>query len=230
MRFGLSATALLAMAASAFAQTADFDPIFTPKANEVIPAGSTYVVTWEAPAKYAADTVSIHLIGGDSQDKQVPLLDIAAGVKNSALSYSWQVDASLGAAKIYGLVFKLESNPAIFQYSNPFQIKGSGSKQAGAPTVTLTTSTGIKTVTLSSTTVPLTTAISYTNTSTLSSNSTTLAPKPSSSLVLVTSTTLLPPTTTAPAPVPTKSAGAGPVVSAGPLSVLGGLFIALLAL
>lgn len=78
MRFNLSVTAVLAMAASAFAQTADFDPIYTPKSDEVVPAGSTYTVTWDAPAKYADDTVSIHLIGGASQNAQVPLLDIAS--------------------------------------------------------------------------------------------------------------------------------------------------------
>ncbi|KND94943.1 hypothetical protein TOPH_00211 [Tolypocladium ophioglossoides CBS 100239] len=254
MRFSLSVTAVLAMAASAFAQTADFDPIFTPTPNEVVPAGSTFTITWEAPAKYAGDTISIHLIGGATQGQQVPLLDIAAGVKNSAKSYSWQVDASLGAEKVYGLVFKLESNPAIFQYSNPFQIKASDTKSTGSATVTLTTSHGIKTVTLSSTSTPVTTTTtstpvttsasvatssyvkhntttSYTYSSTVPCNSTTLATSPGSSLVVITSTTLVNnPTPTAPTTVPIKSTAAAPIVGTGSLSILGGLLVAFLAL
>lgn len=80
MRFTISvAAAVMAFAASAFAQTADFDPITKPEANEVVPTGETYEITWTAPAKYAgeSDTISISLIGGDSQNTQVPLIDIA---------------------------------------------------------------------------------------------------------------------------------------------------------
>lgn len=75
MRF--SVATILAFAATAFAQTADFDPIYAPKANEIIPAGSTYTITWKAPAKYSEGTVKIELIGGATQGTQVPLTDIA---------------------------------------------------------------------------------------------------------------------------------------------------------
>lgn len=67
----------MALAATAFAQTADFNPIYKPDANQVIPAGSTFDIVWDAPAKYEAGSVSIHLIGGATQNTQVPLLDIA---------------------------------------------------------------------------------------------------------------------------------------------------------
>jgi hypothetical protein len=77
MRFTISATAVLAMAMSAFAQTPDFDPVYTPAANAVIKAGSTFEITWQAPAKYAEGTISISLIGGATQNTQVPLEDIA---------------------------------------------------------------------------------------------------------------------------------------------------------
>lgn len=76
MRFFATASALLAMATAAIAQTADFNPIFTPKDLEEIPAGSLYEVTWEAPAKYADGTVSISLIGGATQGTLVPIGDI----------------------------------------------------------------------------------------------------------------------------------------------------------
>ncbi|CCE31100.1 uncharacterized protein CPUR_04951 [Claviceps purpurea 20.1] len=158
MRF--SAAAVLAFAASALAQTPDFDPIYTPKKDEVVAAGSPLVITWDAPAKYASGTVSISLIGGPTQNSQQPIAEIASGVKNSAKTYTWNVDASLGKDNVYGLVFKLESDKQIFQYSNPFHIKAAGDKASGSDGVTLTKSVGTKTVLLSSTpaTVSTTTA------------------------------------------------------------------------
>lgn len=66
------------MTVAAVAQTADFNPVYTPSSNEEIPAGSTFEITWSAPAKYADGTVSISLIGGADQGSQVPLADIAS--------------------------------------------------------------------------------------------------------------------------------------------------------
>lgn len=48
-----------------------------------------------------------------------------AGVSNDAEAFNWAVDAALGDKNVYGLVIKLESNPSVFQYSNPFKIAGS---------------------------------------------------------------------------------------------------------
>jgi hypothetical protein len=155
MRF-TSASAVLALAASVFAQTPDFDPIYTPASNAELEAGSTFEVTWAAPAKYADGTITIELIGGVDQDHQVPIAVVATGVANSANKYSWTVGADLGDAAVYGLRFKLESNPEIFQYSNPFHIKASASKPdyslpaESSADVTLTTSEGAVTYTLSS--------------------------------------------------------------------------------
>uniref|UniRef100_A0A1Y1LEZ2 Yeast cell wall synthesis Kre9/Knh1-like N-terminal domain-containing protein n=1 Tax=Photinus pyralis TaxID=7054 RepID=A0A1Y1LEZ2_PHOPY len=224
MRFSIAT--ILAFAATAFAQTADFDPIYAPKADETIPAGSTYTVTWKAPAKYSEGTVKIELIGGATQGTQVKLADIASGVKNSAESYSWTVDSSLGDKAVYGLVFRYESDPNIFQYSNPFHIKASGNQPSGSSSgsVTITTSHGTKTVTLSSlstSTAPVTSTAAASSTSvtttsapattsthsktikyntTLPAN-TTLVVKTSSSQsapVLITSTAVFKPTTAAP--------------------------------
>lgn len=76
MRFSIAT--VLAFAASAFAQAADFDPIYTPKANEVVPAGAPFTVTWEAPAKYLDGTITIELIGGATQNTQTKLSTIAS--------------------------------------------------------------------------------------------------------------------------------------------------------
>ncbi|ODA78758.1 hypothetical protein RJ55_06141 [Drechmeria coniospora] len=242
MRFQLSLSAVLALAASAFAQTADFDPIYTPKSNEVIPAGSPYSITWSAPAKYAAGTISIHLIGGATQNTQVPIMDIASGIKNSDNGYTWLVDATLGSQAVYGLVIKLESDPSIFQYSMPFQIKGNGvvttgtTSRSSASTTTDSTTTGSVTTTTTqhSTTSYPTTHVGYNSTSiakpTHPSNSTTLATKPvRTSGARITSTAAMYPTATSttPAKVPANAAS---VVGAGSLGVVAALALALVAM
>ncbi|EEY18657.1 conserved hypothetical protein [Verticillium alfalfae VaMs.102] len=133
--------------ASAVAQNPDFNPVNKPSPNEQIPAGSTYKIEWTAPAKFAGVTIKIALIGGETQQTQVPLLDIASGIPNSALSYEWKVPADIGGKKFYGLVLTSEANAADWQFSNPFVItagSGSGSKAptygAGSSTVVVTTS------------------------------------------------------------------------------------------
>ncbi|KAF4124074.1 Pfam:Drmip Hesp [Geosmithia morbida] len=123
---------ILALAATAIAQTAGFDPIYTPSNGEVIPAGSTYTVTWSAPAAYKSGNVAISLIGGADQGTLVPIANIASGVANSAESYQWSVSSDLGDAALYGLIFTLESDTSIYQYSMPFKIKKSDSKSASA--------------------------------------------------------------------------------------------------
>jgi hypothetical protein len=77
MKFALSISALAAFAASVMAQTADFNPVFTPEDNQEVPAGKTFEITWKAPAKYADGTVSLELIGGPDQNSQDKIADIA---------------------------------------------------------------------------------------------------------------------------------------------------------
>ncbi|CAM1507033.1 Fc.00g066740.m01.CDS01 [Cosmosporella sp. VM-42] len=192
-----SVAAVLAFAASAFAQTADFDPIFTPSNGEVVPAGSTFKITWQAPAKYANEKIIISLIGGATQATQVPLQDIATGVSNAAESYDWAVDASLGAEAFYGLVFKLQSDPNVFQYSMPFKIGGgSVSSSSASATTTLTATTGVKTVTLSSSSASTTVVV----------ETTTSKPAPATTDIVIDVTTTVPCNGTTPIPVETKTA------------------------
>lgn len=86
--------------------------------------------------------------------------DKLAGVANSAGSFVWNVPADLGADAFYGFIVKYESNPSIFQYSNPFHVKAGSVAQ---DTTTVTTSTGIKTVSLAtqSTSAPVVTSAPY---------------------------------------------------------------------
>lgn len=246
MRFFASAAAVMAMISAAAAQAADFDPIFEPQSGATVNAGSTFEVTWEAPEKYQDGTISIHLIGGASDTTLVPIADIATGVSNAANTYSWTVDASLGADATYGLVFRWEADPSIFQYSNPFHIAAasgdvppvaSSSVSAG---VTVTTAEGVVTVTLtscppSSTSTPVTTSSFHHNTtistSTISTSSawnTTFVPPPATSVVLPPPVVTTPaPAPTTPAPVPTGVPAGAARFYSGSALVLGGVAVAL---
>jgi len=124
MQFTISAAALMAFAAKALAQVADFDPVLTPTNWEEVSAGKTLEITWQAKPKYSGEKISISLIGGATQNTQVPIKTIATGIDNDAASYSWAIDSTLGTENVYGLVLKLESNPEVFQYSFPFKIEG----------------------------------------------------------------------------------------------------------
>ena len=78
MRFFASTSAVLAFAASVIAQTAGFNPIFTPGLNEEVPAGENFEITWEATEPYQDANIKISLIGGASQGTQQPIQDIAS--------------------------------------------------------------------------------------------------------------------------------------------------------
>jgi hypothetical protein len=79
MRFAISAVAaVMAMASSVVAQTADFDSVSAPTSWEVIPAGSTYHINWNPPAKYASEKVEISLVGGKTQGTQIPISTLAS--------------------------------------------------------------------------------------------------------------------------------------------------------
>jgi hypothetical protein len=195
----LSLSVLAAFAATVLAQTADFDPVTKPLDNEKIPAGETYEIVWQAPAKYAEGTVSLHLIGGESQGSQVPLADIAAGIPNSAEKYSWAVDAALGDAKVYGLVIKYESDPAIFQYSNPFHIVKAEGGDSADTTTTISKSYGEKTITLSSC------DCEETSTSSIVTPPPVSTPTPTTTPAVNSTTTYVKPTTVKTKPLPTTT-------------------------
>ncbi|KAF6798837.1 hypothetical protein CMUS01_03457 [Colletotrichum musicola] len=149
MRFTVSAAALLAFVANALAQNPDFDPVTKPLSNEKVNAGSTYTIEWTAPEKFKDVTISISLIGGATQGTQIPLLDIASGIPNSAGKYSWTIPSTLGKDAIYGLKLASEANPDVdWQWSNPFHIVAAEGASSG--TTTVTSSVGTATVTLSS--------------------------------------------------------------------------------
>jgi hypothetical protein len=234
MRVFSAAAAVLAFAASALAQTADFDPIYSPAEGTVVQAGQPFKVTWSAPAKYQSGTVSISLIGGADANTLVPIGDaLATGVQNSALSWTWNVDSKLGDKAAYGLVFRWEADTSIYQYSQRFSIKAAAavsssvSATASVPVVT-TTASGVKTVTLTSCPPDAVTSSAAAGNGTASwttkiSNSTVVPTyKPTGALPTTTKGSV---PTGSSAPIPTAAA---PHVGAGIVAVFGGVAAALL--
>ncbi|KAK2046959.1 hypothetical protein LZ31DRAFT_172550 [Colletotrichum somersetense] len=155
MQFTISAAAFLAFAASALAQNPNFDPVYKPTSNEKVNAGSSLTIEWDAPDAFKDVTVAISLIGGATQNTQVPLMDIVSGIPNSAKTYTWAIPSTLGKDAFYGLVIKSEANPSVdFQYSNPFHIVAGEGGSTGTTTVLATS--GTATVTLSANTASVT--------------------------------------------------------------------------
>lgn len=75
MRFTVS-TAFLALASSVLAQTPGFDPITKPTKGEVIPAGSTFEIEWEASTNWTGP-VTIGLLGGPDAGGLQPISVLA---------------------------------------------------------------------------------------------------------------------------------------------------------
>ncbi|KAK8049084.1 hypothetical protein PG994_010814, partial [Apiospora phragmitis] len=157
MRFATFSAAVVTFAVSALAQVDGFDPITNPTQDEKVAAGSKFTIKWQPGDVKGA--VKIALIGGATQNTQVPLTTISTGVDNQAGSFEWTVPETLGDKAVYGLTIALESKPETFQYSFPFHItpkeagastaaansEAGGYKASGMPTVTVSLSSAVST-------------------------------------------------------------------------------------
>lgn len=128
MRFATISAAVATFAVSALAQVDGFDAIVSPTQDQKIAAGEKLTIKWQPGEVKGA--VKIALIGGATQNTQVPLTTISTGVDNQAGAFEWTIPETLGDKAVYGLTISLESNPATFQYSFPFHITA---KEAAAP-------------------------------------------------------------------------------------------------
>lgn len=73
MQFTISVAALMAFASGALAQLAGFDTMYKPESGQVIPAGQSYTIEWEAgPSEYDDETISIVLLAGQSPETLEP--------------------------------------------------------------------------------------------------------------------------------------------------------------
>ncbi|KAK8033283.1 hypothetical protein PG991_002681 [Apiospora marii] len=169
MRFATISAAVATFAVSAMAQVDGFDPITSPTQDQKVAAGETLSIKWQPGQVKGA--VKIALIGGATQNTQVPLTTISTGVDNQAGAFEWTIPETLGDKAVYGLTIALESDPATFQYSFPFHIspkaaaaapKEAGSSSAAAskeagdyptadkPVVTVSLSSAVSTAAASS--------------------------------------------------------------------------------
>ncbi|PHH54020.1 hypothetical protein CFIMG_008062RA00001 [Ceratocystis fimbriata CBS 114723] len=141
-------TLIAALAGNALAQVAGFNPITAPIRDEVLTAGSNYVIQWTPEATYNADTITIQLMAGAS-NLTLDITDaIASSISSSAGKYEWAIPTSLKQANTYGFKLVLDKDNSIYQFSNPFSIKfGAGSSSTseeatyGEPKTAATTTT-----------------------------------------------------------------------------------------
>ncbi|KAK7951918.1 uncharacterized protein PG986_007646 [Apiospora aurea] len=163
MRFATVSAAVATFAVSALAQIDGFDAIVSPTDGQKVVAGEKLNIKWQP--RDVTGSVKIALIGGATQNTQVPLTTISSGVDNQAGAFEWAVPADLGDKAVYGLTITLESDPKTFQYSFPFHIApaeggastaaatseaAGGYKASGMPTVTVSLSSAASTAAASS--------------------------------------------------------------------------------
>jgi hypothetical protein len=249
MRFS-TISAVLAFAASTYAQTAGFDPITAPTQDQNVAAGSTLDIVWEPSANYTG-TVSITLLEGATPSTLTLGNVVKAGIENSVGKFSWAIPSDIATFATYGFKITLDSDTTIFQYSFPFHITGtstSSSSYSGsmtsASTKTMTLSTGtaytptssalssstssanltssvIKTASYNATTMSTASSIKPTgNSSTTYAVSTTTGSGSSASKTGSSATT----TSSGPAAATTNAAVAN--IASGSMALFGGLVIA----
>lgn len=221
-------TVILALASSVLAQTPGFDVISKPTKDEVIPAGSTYLIDWE-PSTNWTGPVTIDVLGGPNQGGLQPLSVLAKGVDSAAGQYSWAVDKTLGTLNTYGIRITLESDPTIFQYSFPFVIKASAdgkssSSSSSGSTESSTTSPSSTSSGAAGTTVTTVTTPTITSAPTGGNLSTTGTP---SKTLVTTTTTGTSKTSPTGSTVPSNP---GAIVRASSVALLGGFALAFFAL
>lgn len=80
MQFTVPAAAFMAFVSGALAQVAGFDTIYKPEEGEVVAAGDSVTIVWEAaPAEYDDETIAIFLLSGETPATLVTSEDPIAG-------------------------------------------------------------------------------------------------------------------------------------------------------
>ncbi|KAG9238826.1 Ser-Thr-rich glycosyl-phosphatidyl-inositol-anchored membrane family-domain-containing protein [Amylocarpus encephaloides] len=156
MRF-TSAIVAAAALAPVLAQTPGFDPITAPTADQTLPAGSSFDITWTPSADEG--TVKIVLIQGESPTTLQQGPTVASGIQNSAGKFTWTVPGN--DFNTYGFNISLDNSDK-FQLSNPFHISGdasSSSSSSASSTATISSSTS----SVTSATLPTSTAVNSTS-------------------------------------------------------------------
>ncbi|TVY28040.1 hypothetical protein LHYA1_G002639 [Lachnellula hyalina] len=136
MRFTQTIFALAAFTSAVLATdpTPGFDAISSPSTKDQnLVAGSDFTITWTASSYTSdSDTVSIVILAGNDPATLQPG-DTITSIKNSVGSYTWKVPSS--TAVTYGFKIQLNSDPTIFQYSQPFHITGGSASSSSSSSV-----------------------------------------------------------------------------------------------
>ncbi|KAI0008890.1 Ser-Thr-rich glycosyl-phosphatidyl-inositol-anchored membrane family-domain-containing protein [Xylariaceae sp. FL0662B] len=120
MRSSAVFSSVLALAASAFAQTDGYAAMTVPAEHQQVPAGKVFTIKWEA-GKYTG-MAKIDLLKGKTPTTLEPGNTIASNVDITAGSFDWKVDCALGKDDTYGIKITSASDADTFQYSFPFHI------------------------------------------------------------------------------------------------------------
>ncbi|QBZ63601.1 hypothetical protein PoMZ_05285 [Pyricularia oryzae] len=226
-----SLAAILALAGSVIAQTPGFHALVKPVRDEVIPAGKPYTLEWQPGGQDGP--VNFVLTGGETHALLQEIGTVATGIDSKVGSYIWNVDASLGDKKAYGLKIVLASDPTVFQWSNPFTIKPVTDK----PVTNSTSSAAPSTITSASSAAPTaaaTTLVKTNSTTTIPSNSSMTATRsgaPGSPTTLTqTATQGVPQATRTTTPSSPQATGAAAAFGFSSAALVGGVFMAVLGL
>lgn len=157
-----SAAAVLGFVATTLAQTAGYLSVAIdsslPRVTGVtgaqeaeVKAGSTITFTWEVPAAYAGQQATVGLIGGTTNNAQVPIQTLGTVNVNDG-KFTWSVPAGFGGQAVYGLTFTSTSDSGVMQYSPAFHIGAGAATTSAAATSAVVSSApyGTKTISLSS--------------------------------------------------------------------------------
>ncbi|EKD19276.1 uncharacterized protein L3040_009284 [Drepanopeziza brunnea f. sp. 'multigermtubi'] len=127
MRYSTISAAILAMASSVMAQTADFAAMYTPTQNQQVAAGSVLDITWQTSTVYTGP-VTIQLLQGATPSTLELGLVVAASIDQALGKFSWTVPTDLQSFATYGFKITLDSTASLpeptFQFSFPFHITG----------------------------------------------------------------------------------------------------------
>ncbi|TLS27553.1 hypothetical protein PpBr36_05395 [Pyricularia pennisetigena] len=226
-----SLAAILALAGSAIAQTPGFHALVKPVRDEVIPAGKPFTLEWQAGGQDGP--VNFVLTGGETHALLQEIGTVATGIDSKLGKYTWNVDASLGDKKAYGLKIVLASDPTIFQWSNPFTIKASSDKTVANSTSTSTTSSAFSTITSASRAPSTTSTMIKVNSTTIPTNGSSTATRssaPGATTLTQTATQGVAQPTRATTPSSPQATGAAAALGFSSAALVGGVFMAVLGL
>uniref|UniRef100_A0A060TGP9 ARAD1D25036p n=1 Tax=Blastobotrys adeninivorans TaxID=409370 RepID=A0A060TGP9_BLAAD len=129
--FALSVLASVAAAAS--------NAIHKPSYGQVVNAGSTFTIEWDATG---GDKVNLVLRDGKS-DALKTVGDIAKGVDNTG-SYDWEVDSDLDTNTDYSIMIENQSNSSDINYSPYFTVLATGAGYTSSSNSSSVTTSGAR--------------------------------------------------------------------------------------